>query len=212
MLILILIVSQIKNDCRKFKVHTVNEFPSLNLWIKLNIGGIKYETSAGTLLNEKLTGPNCLFRRLLSKKYPKDDDGYLCIDRNGKYFEPLLDYLRTGDFVIPSHLSTTCVLREAAYFKIDLPPFQVNSNKPESKVAQQYYVVLNRGLLGQTGKIGWFFADMSWPSQLMKPNASEGPEGIIKAVRSGGFAIVCLSATNSGSAETTNDAFYLVFE
>lgn len=41
----------------------------------------------------------------------KDDKGFIFIDRNGKYFEPILDYLRTGEWLCPAHLDEKTVLR-----------------------------------------------------------------------------------------------------
>jgi hypothetical protein len=50
-----------------------------------------------------------------------DEKGYLFIDRNGKYFEPILEYLRTGCWSCPSHLDEVKVIAEAEFYGIDLP-------------------------------------------------------------------------------------------
>lgn len=64
--------------------------------IKLNIGGVKYWTTAETLL--KYAGDDSFFSSLLSGRVPvkKDAKGFIFIDANGKRFEPILDYMRTG--------------------------------------------------------------------------------------------------------------------
>lgn len=58
---------------------------------------------------------------LVSEKHPvlKDEDGFIFIDRNGSCFEPILDYLRTGIWSIPKHLSHRAVAAEADYYCID---------------------------------------------------------------------------------------------
>lgn len=65
--------------------------------VKLNVGGTKYYTTKGTLVN-----PNSrnFFTGMFSGKFPtvKDKEGHLFIDRNGRLFEPILEYLRTGKF------------------------------------------------------------------------------------------------------------------
>jgi hypothetical protein len=62
--------------------------------VKLNVGGHKYLTSRSTLLSK---GEN-LFTALLSGRIESNmtEAGYYFIDRNGRYFEPILDYFRTG--------------------------------------------------------------------------------------------------------------------
>ena len=48
----------------------------------------------------------------------KDDQGAIMIDRSPKYFEPILNYLRTGEFLIDSDVNKEAVLAEAKYFGI----------------------------------------------------------------------------------------------
>lgn len=42
-------------------------------------------------------------------------------DRNGRYFEPILDYMRTGSLVIPPGMSKELVLREATFYLPNMP-------------------------------------------------------------------------------------------
>jgi hypothetical protein len=44
------------------------------------------------------------FTSMLSGKFSvlKDEKGYYFVDRDGEYFAPILEYLRTGDFCIPA--------------------------------------------------------------------------------------------------------------
>jgi hypothetical protein len=56
--------------------------------VRLNIGGTTFTTTKQTLLSK---GDN-YFSSLLSGRIPTTifPDGYFFIDRNGKYFEPIL--------------------------------------------------------------------------------------------------------------------------
>lgn len=72
--------------------------------VRLDVGGKRYVTTEATLLSH---GDN-YFTGLLSGKYSADvdDDGWLLIDRNGRLFEPILDFLRTGELSCAGHDQT----------------------------------------------------------------------------------------------------------
>lgn len=98
---------------------TTSSKPSQQQLIKLNIGGFKYTTSHSTLCSvsnffSNLIGNPQHFKPVL------DEEGAYFIDRDGKYFEPILEYLRTSELNIPSHLSKTAVLREANFYGIEI--------------------------------------------------------------------------------------------
>jgi hypothetical protein len=64
--------------------------------IGLNVGGIVYTTTKSTLLSNE---NECFFfRNLLSPKFQtlKDSSGNIFIDRDGKTFRYILNYLRSG--------------------------------------------------------------------------------------------------------------------
>ena len=44
------------------------------------------------------------------------------IDRNGKVFQAILDYLRTDQLEVPPGCSETMIRREADFYQISLPP------------------------------------------------------------------------------------------
>lgn len=92
--------------------------------VQLNIGGVRYTTSARTLLNYGARGEPNFFAALLSGALPsaKDASGAFFVDRDGIYFEPILSFLRTGFLHIPPHLPRATVMREAAFYLIDLTP------------------------------------------------------------------------------------------
>ena len=49
----------------------------------------------------------------------QDSTGAFLIDRSPKYFEPILNYLRTGNLIIDPNVNPEGVLEEAKYFGID---------------------------------------------------------------------------------------------
>eukprot|EP01080_Neovahlkampfia_damariscottae_P009736 gene9736-2063_t len=62
--------------------------------VKLNIGNVKYVTTYETL---SCAGENYLTSLYQSKLIPVlDHDDFIFIDRDGKYFEPILEYLRSS--------------------------------------------------------------------------------------------------------------------
>jgi len=97
-------------------------------WIWINVGGKTFMTTRTTLSSE----PNSMLSRMfldtkqgqgddeLQRIVPsvQDDQGAYMIDRSPKYFEPILNYLRTGKIIIDTNVSRDGVLEEARYFGI----------------------------------------------------------------------------------------------
>lgn len=84
--------------------------------LQLNVGGVEFVTFRSTLLSNS----NTYFSKRFGGKFndgPKLDDQYF-IDRNGKQFEIILEYLRNGDNVIlPSSIDELKKLMlEARYY------------------------------------------------------------------------------------------------
>lgn len=84
--------------------------------VLLNIGGSRYETTAGTLSGK---GEGSFFSSLL-KHHPQNEE--LFVDRDGHLFAPLLSFLRTGELHVPPPLSEEALRREADFYCIPLPP------------------------------------------------------------------------------------------
>ncbi|PRP77791.1 hypothetical protein PROFUN_07733 [Planoprotostelium fungivorum] len=105
--------------------------------VELNIGGFKYTTTRSTL--EGPLGQSSYFTALLSGRYngTKDRKGAFFIDRDGQYFGPILEYLRTGQLNIPHHLSTLCVAREAKFFSVFIP--ELESFEPEQSQRREIF-------------------------------------------------------------------------
>lgn len=76
-------------------------------WVRLNVGGRVFDVSKTTLLNSE---PNSLLARMFDpesniKPSCVDLSGAYLIDREPKYFAPLLNYLRTGRLIIDPDLN-----------------------------------------------------------------------------------------------------------
>jgi len=88
-------------------------------FVYLNIGGYKYVTT-----HETLCKSSNYFSGLLNGQFQavkRDKDGYIFINRPGKYFEPILEYLLTEDVVVPQGMSTKALVREASFYCINFP-------------------------------------------------------------------------------------------
>jgi hypothetical protein len=90
--------------------------------IELDIGGVRYKTTKQTLIGDGKK-PN-FFTGLLNSGLDaslRDPSGAYFIDREGKYFAPILEYLRTGEVFLPKDMPPQFVAREAQYYGIDMP-------------------------------------------------------------------------------------------
>jgi len=87
-------------------------------WISLCVGGQLFHVSRTTVMNE----PNVLSRMFDpdSQIQPsiQDSSGAYLLDRDPKYFSPLLNYLRTGKLIIDPGLSPLGVREEAEFFGV----------------------------------------------------------------------------------------------
>ena len=64
----------------------------------------------------------------------KNEEGRIFIDRNGKLFEYVLDYLRNGEWYLPDDIHTLMKLyREIEYFGLTSPKLQYWKFEEHSK-------------------------------------------------------------------------------
>ncbi len=103
--------------------------------VRLNIGGKKFITTAGTLTGNGVL--NNYFHTLLSGSIPstKIDGGWFFIDCNGEYFVPILDFLCTGDWFCPDSLPEELVLREANFYRISISSQHEKKFSPDKIIA-----------------------------------------------------------------------------
>ncbi|XP_052092342.1 BTB/POZ domain-containing protein KCTD14-like [Mytilus californianus] len=83
--------------------------------VKLNVGGRHFETRLETLRKY----PESMLGAMFSGRYELDvtDDGQYFIDRNGDYFEHILEFLRDSTYLPPKDF-LSAVFREADYFAL----------------------------------------------------------------------------------------------
>jgi len=106
-------------------------------WISLNVGGTILQTTRGTLCKDQ----NSMLSRMFSTESnwvsKRDENGAYLLDRDPRYFIPLLNFLRHGELVLDSNLNAEGVLKEAEFFQLELTINQLKSiieqSKPEVK-------------------------------------------------------------------------------
>jgi len=92
----------------------------VNEIIRICVGGQNFKTTRTTLMSDE----NCMLAKMfendVSGRAPamKDEDGYYFIDRSPKYFESILNFLRTGEVDAPVCLDLKFLLLEAEYYGI----------------------------------------------------------------------------------------------
>eukprot|EP01090_Pellita_catalonica_P021432 TRINITY_DN8015_c0_g2_i1.p1 TRINITY_DN8015_c0_g2~~TRINITY_DN8015_c0_g2_i1.p1 ORF type:complete len:310 (-),score=36.72 TRINITY_DN8015_c0_g2_i1:37-966(-) len=87
--------------------------------VRLNIGGIKFETSMSTLTKD----PGSMFAAMFSgrHKIQPDEEGYYFIDRDGTHFMYILNYLRDGSLNLPDDSPSSLhkwLLNECEFYSI----------------------------------------------------------------------------------------------
>lgn len=84
--------------------------------VRLNVGGKKFWTRIDTLTQRE---PDSMLAAMFSGRHTlQQEKGYVFIDRNGKHFGYILDWLRTGVVPTLKHNKYTDLLLEAAYFQL----------------------------------------------------------------------------------------------
>lgn len=90
-------------------------------WIVLNVGGRMFQTTKSTLISRE---PESFFSRFLSNanscSIEHEENGLIVIkiNRSGRYFEIILDYLRHGKLIVDVNLSLEGVLEEAQFYSL----------------------------------------------------------------------------------------------
>ena len=97
---------------------------SVNEIIKICVGGQDFKTTWGTLMSDQdsmlakmLETESDLLGRSAAARDP--DTGAYFIDRSPKYFESILNFLRTGEIECPCCLDLRFLLQEADYYGIE---------------------------------------------------------------------------------------------
>ncbi|TKR68527.1 hypothetical protein L596_024497 [Steinernema carpocapsae] len=83
-------------------------------YVKLNVGGSLFHTTVGTLVKY-----DSMLRAMFSGRLDvmTDSDGFVLIDRSGKHFPAILNFLRDGSIPLPDSLHEVReILAEAKYY------------------------------------------------------------------------------------------------
>jgi hypothetical protein len=93
--------------------------------VKLNIGGVKFETTLSTLTKHSGTYFDAVFRE--RSELPLDAEGCFFVDRGGTHFGRILNFLRTGKLRKPAkEADNEELMDEMRYYKLT-PPRDVES-------------------------------------------------------------------------------------
>jgi len=84
--------------------------------VKLDVGGYKYSTTLTTLTAD----PNSMLAAMFSGRFPveKNEEGCVFIDRDGRHFYHILNWLRNGYIPPIVDDERECLLIEARYYQI----------------------------------------------------------------------------------------------
>ena len=85
-------------------------------WVVLNVGGERFHTTRSTLTRLPGTLLTAMFEPDSAFALTCDETGAVLIDRDGRYFRVLLNYMRHGSCVIDPDLSPLGVYEEARFF------------------------------------------------------------------------------------------------
>lgn len=113
------VTPQLVTPQHKFEADMMSESKTAdNDWITLNVGGRKFTTSKVTLTTKE---PDSMLARMFSSPWKSKTDakGAFLIDRSPTYFEPILNYLRSGELIIDNSLNCRGVLAEAKFYGIN---------------------------------------------------------------------------------------------
>ena len=125
--------------------------------IQLNVGGHRFTTSLQTLTKD----PNSMLAAMFSGKFEMKpaDDGAFFIDRDGTHFRFILNYLRSGELILPEGATFLKELKaEAKFYQIQgildelVPKAPQNFEESVILTTEEHRSVLSSWLPQQYGR------------------------------------------------------------
>jgi len=111
------------------------EATSMENLVTLSVGGKEFQTNVETLTKDK----NPFFTGLFSAEWQlkKDEKGRIFINRNGKLFSFILDYLQTGEIAQPKERNRQRLISEANFYHLDeLVNILIEQEKHEKEMVE----------------------------------------------------------------------------
>lgn len=118
--------------------------------VELNVGGVTYATTLGTLQQAEPDSPLAIISTLNSAEirtiFGRDSKNRIFIDRDGILFRYILDYLRNQKLSLPENFSERDRLRiEADYYRLvtmskALAEFRANANSSNKSINENTIV------------------------------------------------------------------------
>jgi len=142
--------------------------------IELNVGGTHFTTSLDTLTKY----PNSMLAAMFSGRHSiaRDSKGHYFIDRDGKYFRYVLNFLRDSEVRIPpDNFLRICILKEAQYFSLQELENQIDKLNCSPLLFEYSHNFDKNGI------IYWLGTDRGKKKQFVNP----GKSGFVKVDSSG---------------------------
>ena len=222
-------LTNVSNEEKEWKETKIKlGMTSIKGMVVLNVGGDRYTTSVETLTREKDTFFTALFSKQWQlEKDPKDDS--IFIDRNGKLFAHILEYLRTNvvlDDVLKNEILRQKLILEAKYFRLHslIDALTESDRLTQVDQAKETGEFLNGTLLAaeQKVKLNEFYGKRGQKWELIYKASRDGFDAsafhtrcdnqgptmtIIRSVTNylfGGYASVSWAAANNGYISDSN--------
>merc|ERR1712018_96333 len=117
----------------------------INDIIKLSVGGREFKTTRGTLVADQDSMLARMFENAEDSAFrpaaAKDENGAFFIDRDPKYFNVVLNFLRTGEVEEDETIDPNFLLKEAQYYGLNGMIVIVNDKIQQAKKAKENDII-----------------------------------------------------------------------
>lgn len=127
--------------------------------VELNVGGVTYATTLGTLQQAEPESPLAIVSTLNTAEirtiFGRDSKNRIFIDRDGVLFRYILDYLRNRKLSLPENFAERDRLRmEAEYYRLDSMSRALAQSRPNSGSNGRYLnESMSNSMIGATSSV-----------------------------------------------------------